>query len=176
MNHSGKTRAIDFLFDSDLLAEGRVTGDVDAIATRPQTASVRGVGRPLHARPLVLRPPRTELYAIVSDRVPANVLLQEEYAGLLLPRAFQFAAAPETQLYRDRNAGGTEHGELQLEDAVLLGDGHRLVQRLDLAHPTLGKVQLTPETVFRGRERIIAPRVALALPQRLIVGNLQPLV
>src|SRR5262245_60940734 len=118
MNHNGKTRDIAPLFDSDLFAEGRVTGDVDAIAPRLQAASVRGVGRPLHARPLVLCPPRAELYAVVSDRVPADVLLQEEYAGLLLPRAFQFAAAPETQLYCYRNAGGTGHCEFQFEDAV----------------------------------------------------------
>src|SRR5262245_1738630 len=127
MNHSSERRGIFLLFDRDLFAERGVTGNVDAIATSLQNASVCGIRRPLHARPLVFRPPRAELYDVVPDHVPSGVLFQKEYIRLRMPHAFQFTTAPETQLYRNRNAGGTEHGELQLKDAVFLGDGHSLI-------------------------------------------------
>ena len=143
------------------MPEGSVTGDIDAVACRPQDSSVRLVSVSGKVDDLVVRLPRAELDDIVSYSVGAHALLQKKSLFLgasithahraLLQSAAKLSARTKCEFYRIGNAIVTCDVDVQLEASRLFHHRNLLVQHLHIAHLPVWEIQLAPETAVLDR-------------------------
>src|ERR1051326_2766568 len=94
----------------------------------------------------MVRLSRTKLDNVVTNPVSARAFFQKVDLRIVSSRHFlkrsgQIAAWAKTQLDEKRDTIMSGDVEAQVEDALILDDGHLLVQRLNVAHSPIWEIQ-----------------------------------